>query len=138
MSFNLSNIKWLWVVIGVVIALVIAQGSSICVVTGYAAVLGFQARGAPDQAVINDFANANAPTISLIFLIVGTFVGGLLAGRRADADALQNGLLVGVLTAVVDLVFSILGGFSLLTLVGVVLAVGGGWLGGMLAVRRGD
>jgi len=53
MSINLSNIKWGWVVLGTVIALVIAFASSICVVTVYATSLAFQARGAPDMTIIN-------------------------------------------------------------------------------------
>ena len=60
MSFNLSNISWGWVVLGVVIALAVAHGSSICVVTFYSGYLGLQVRGAPDTALINEFANSNA------------------------------------------------------------------------------
>ncbi len=136
MPFNLSNIKWGWIALGVVIALVIAFGSSICVVTGYAAYLGFQAMGTPDQAMINEFAASTAGGVVSIFVGVGTLVGGLLAGRKAKADALQNGLVVGLITAFIGLVPSLLGGLNLWAVVGFVLAVGGGWLGGQLASKR--
>ena len=135
MSVNLSNIKWVWVVIGVVLAFVIAYGSSVCVVTGYATLLSFQDRGAPDMTLINDFAAKNAGVITSIFVGVGTLVGGLLAGRKANENPFLSGLMVGFLTAIVDLVLSLSGGFSLWAVVSFLLALGGGWLGGKLSSR---
>lgn len=135
MSLNLSNIKWIWVILGVVIAFVIAYGSSICVVTGYATYLGFEARGAPDTAMINEFADRNAGIVTSIFIGVGTFLGGLLAGRKAAEDALQNGLMVGGLTALIDLILSLFAGFSVWGIVSVIFAVGGGWLAGKLSSK---
>ena len=107
MSFNLANIKWGWVGVGVAIAFVIAYASSICVVASYATYLAFQARGAPDQTMINEFAANTAEGIASILIGVGTLVGGFLAGRRAKADRLQNGLAVGLITAIIGLVFSL-------------------------------
>src|SRR5690349_18698443 len=103
---NLSKLKWGWVVLGVLIAYVISFGASFCVVTVYATSLAFQNQGAPDMAAINVFAAALAPTIQGVFIGVGTFAGGLLAARRAKADALSHGIAVGSLTALVVLVFS--------------------------------
>lgn len=135
MSINLSSIKWVWVVLGVVIAFVIAFGSSICVVTGYATYLGFAARGAPDMDMINAFADQNAGGVSSLFIGVGTLLGGLLAGRKAKEDALQNGLMVGLVTAILGFVLSIFGGFSVWAIVSFIFALGGGWLGGKLSSR---
>ena len=135
MSLNISKIKWGWVVLGVVIAFVIAYLSSVVVVTGYATYLAFQARGAPDMTMINGFADKNAGAIVSIFIGLGTFVGGRLAGRKAKEDAFQNGLMVGLSTALIDLVLSITGGFSLWSIVSLILALGGGWLGGKLSSR---
>lgn len=136
MSINLSNIRWRWVVLGIVIAFVIAYGSSICVVTSYATILAFQARGAPDTTLINDFAARVAEGVAGIFIGVGTLVGGLLAARKAKEDAFQNGLMVGLVTGIIDLALSILGGLSLWSLVSLALAVGGGWLAGRLSSKR--
>ena len=134
-SFNLSNIKWVWVIVGVVVAMLVAYGSSICVVTIYASVLAFQAQGTPDQALINEYANNNAGIITAVFVIVGTFLGGLLAGRKAKEDAAQNGLVVGIITALIMLVMGIIGGINLWVIVSVLLALVGGWLGGRMAAR---
>jgi len=136
MSFKLSNVKWGWVVLGVVIAFLIAYGSSICVVTGYATYLAFQAMGVPDQIMISEFAASTAGGVVSILIGVGTLAGGYLAGRKAKADALQNGLMVGLIAALIGLVFSLLGGLDLWAVISFVLALGGGWLGGQLASKR--
>lgn len=136
MSFNLSNIKWGWVAIGVVIAFVIAFGSPICVTTGYAAYLAFSVMGAPDQTLINEFAGNTAEGVASIFIGVGTLLGGLLAGRKAKVDALQHGLAVGIISAIIDLAISLLGGFALWSVVSFILSIGGGWVGGRLAGKR--
>lgn len=136
MAIDLSKIRWSWVVLGIVIAFVIAYGSSIVVVTGYATYLAFQAQGTPDIAMINEFAARYAGIITSIFFGVGTLVGGLLAGRKAKEDALQNGLMVGAITALLVLIVDVLGALSLLTIVSVALALGGGWLGGKLSSKR--
>ncbi len=139
MSLNMSNIKWLWVALGVVIAFIIAYGSSVCVVSGYAGYLGFQAQGTPDSTLINEFASNNAEIVVNIFFGVGTFAGGLLAGRKAKVDSVQNGLMVGLITAIIILIISIIGGFDgfpLWTIVSILLAVSGGWLGGKLSSAR--
>lgn len=133
MSFSMSNIRWGWVVVGVVIALVVAYGSSICVVTFYSGYLAFQVQGAPDTTLINEFADNSAAGITAVFVALGALLGGLLAGRKAELDAAQNGLLVGVITALIMLLMGIMGGFSIWVIVGVIFAVGGGWLGGRLA-----
>jgi hypothetical protein len=121
------------VAVGVLIAFVIAYGSSMLVVTGYAAYLSAQARGAPDQMLIDQFADTYAAGIGSIFIGVGTLVGGLVAGRKARAEALSNGLMVGLITAVIDLGLGIVGGLSLWAIVSFILATGGGWVGGRLS-----
>jgi len=136
LSFNLSNIKWGWVVLGVAIAFVIAYGSSICVVTGYTTYLAFQAMGTPDQTMINEFAANTAEGVVSTLIGAGTLAGGLLAGRKAKVDALQNGLAVGLITALIGLVLSLLWGLDLWTVVSFALSVGGGWVGGQLASKR--
>jgi hypothetical protein len=46
-----------------------------------------------------------------------------LAGRKAKLDAAQNGMMVGVITALVMLLFGIFGGFSLWAIVGKVTPI---------------
>lgn len=105
-------------------------------VTGYATYLDFQARGTPDLAMINEFAAISAEGVASIFIGVGTLVGGLFAGRKAQEDQIQNGLMVGILAVIISLVLSIFGGFSLWAILSLILAMGGGWLGGKLSSSR--
>jgi len=136
MSQNLSNIQWGRVLLGVVLAFVIAYGSSVCVVTGYATLLAFQARGAPDMALINAFAAGYAGLVTSLFLGVGTFFGGRFAGQKTQKEAFQQGIMVGLIMAVIDLALSVVGGFSLLGLVSFLLALAGGWVGGKLSTQQ--
>lgn len=138
MAFNLSNINWKWIVIGVILAFIIAYGASVCVVTGYATILAFQAMGTPDQVMINEFAASYAGGVTAVFIGIGTLAGGMLAGRKAAEDAIQNGLMVGLITALIDLVLSVIGGLSLWTIVSLAFAVGGGWLGGKLTSKSNE
>lgn len=135
MSLNLSKIQWSRVLLGIVLAFGVAYGSSVLVVTGYATLLAFQARGAPDMAMINEFAASYAGLVTSIFIGVGTFFGGRFVGGNAQEEAFQHALAVGFITAVIDLILSIVGGFSLLALVSFLLALGGGWLGGKLLTK---
>ncbi|MEZ4663079.1 MAG: hypothetical protein R2911_36485 [Caldilineaceae bacterium] len=135
MTFNRSEIKWSAVIVGVVIAFVIAYGSSIGVVTGYATYLSIQARGAPDVVMINNFAAQTAPGITSFFIGIGVLVGSLRAGRKAQAAPFQNGLIVGLAAAFIELAMSLFGGVSVWAVVSVILALGGGWLGGKISTR---
>jgi putative membrane protein (TIGR04086 family) len=92
--------------------------------------------GTPDQTLINEFAANTAEEVVCTLIGVGTLVGGLLAGRKAKVDALQNGLAVGLITALIGLVFSFLSSLNLWTVVSFALSVAGGWVGGQLASKR--
>ena len=136
MLFNPADIKWGWVFLGVVIAFIIAYGSSILVVTGYATYLAFKVMGTPDQTLINEFAAKTAGGIVCTCIGIGTLAGGLFAGRKAKVNALQNGLAVGLFTALIGLLFSFLGSLNLWPVVSFALSITGGWAGGKLAGRR--
>ena len=138
MSFKLSDIKWGWVALGVVLAVVIAFVVPILINVGYGVVLGFQLRGNPPQERIMAFARSMPVVIvGVLVMAVGALVGGRVAARRAEASQQLNGLVVGVGTAVVWLVLGLVtGGPDLLTLLSCAAAIVGGWLGGLLAARR--
>lgn len=105
----------------------------ILVVTVYASYLGFQARGAPDQAMINAFANQFAPWMGPIALFVFTILGAMYVARRVDSAIPLHGVMVGVLAGLFNLLFD---GFNLNALVSLILAVGAGWLGTKLTAKK--
>ena len=133
MSVDFKNIKWKAVGQGVGIAFLISIGVTFCVITGYSGYLGFQAQGAPDIEMIGSFASGVGVGIAAVFTGIGAFAGSLFAARKADTDILQNGMMVGVITAVFTLLLNTL---SIWTMVSFFFALGGGWLGGRFATSK--
>jgi len=133
MSVDFANIKWKAVGIGIGIAFLVSIGVTFFVITAYSGYLGFQAQGAPDLEMINTFANSAGNGIAAVFMGVGTFIGGLYAASKADTDTRQNGMMVGVLTAVFAL---LLNSLTIWTMISFLFALGGGWLSGKLIASR--
>lgn len=138
MSFNLSTIKWSWVVIGAVVAAVIAVALSLIVQFGYAFVLGFQLRGAPPQEMLLEaFATTPFRILGVVTIAIGAVVGGRMAAGRSEDNPQLAGLVAGVLMAVLLLALGAWqGALDLWTVPDVVMAVACGWLGGWLVSRR--
>jgi hypothetical protein len=100
----------------------------------YAFVLAFRARGAPDQAAINDFAAMISPALMpwlerLLTLLLAFWVVRRNGAARA-ADGLFAGVLAGVLGLAVTLAFGGQLGVRILLLF--LVLVGLGWLGGFV------
>jgi hypothetical protein len=135
MNVQLSQIRWgrvAWTALTV-------YGASFLlvflVVTAYAASLAFQARGAPDQAMIQTFANQYAPWLGSGSLILFTFLGAMWLARFVGTDIERHGLVLGVIVSLVNLIFEGVGAFSLVVLTTTVLVIAAGWLGGRMAMR---
>jgi hypothetical protein len=138
MSFKWSDIRWGRVILGTVLAFIIAAGGSMLVQVFYGLVRGFQLRGAPPREVLVAFAIS--PTnlvIGLVLTALGALIGGRVAARRVEAGWQFNGLVTGVLTAVLRAAWDVMQyGFTFWTVLHVVLAILLGWLGGLWASRR--
>jgi len=135
MTNRLSEIRW-WRVTWT--ALTVYGASFLLVfliVTAYASYLAFQVRGAPDQTMIQAFASQYAPWLSVISLILFTFLGTMWLARFVRTDIQFHGLVLGVIVSLVNIVFAGMGAFSLTTLITTVLVIGAGWLGGRLSTR---
>lgn len=126
MTNQFSRVKWVRVILTALIVYILSFLTVILVVTAYASYLGFQARGAPDQAMIEAFANQTAPWVGPITLLVFTILGAMHVARRVDSAIPLHGVLLGVLAGLVNLLFD---GFSLNSLASLVLAIAAGWLG---------
>ena len=95
-------------------------------------VLAFQMRGAPDQNMINGFANQYAPWIGPISLILFTILGARHVARRVESAIPLHGLILGALTSLVNLAFD---GISLNGLGIAILTIVAAWFGSKL-VRK--
>jgi hypothetical protein len=136
MQNQLSQIRWgrtLWTTLTV-------YGSSFLIVflivTLYASYLAFQARGAPDQSMIQEFANQHASWIGTLTLILFTFLGAMWLARFVGATAELHGAVLGILVSLVDLIFAGVSAFGLATLITTVLVIVSGWLGGRFSANR--
>ena len=103
--------------------------------TGYAAKLGFELRGAPPQDQISAFADRVAPKLGPVVTVLSTFLLALWAARKAAAGKALNGLAVGILVTVVAIALG--RSFSLAALTAWLLTLGAGWLGGAAGSRSG-
>jgi hypothetical protein len=130
---QLATIRWVRVIVTAVLVSIVSFVLLFGLVTAYAAILGFQARGAPDPAQITQFANQVGPLAGPIILILVTLAATARLGRREGAAGPLNGLAVGVLAGLLNLLI----GFSLSPgkLAALVLTAGAGWLGGWLGSR---
>ena len=105
------------------------------IVTAYASYLAFQARGAPDQTMIQAFASQYAPWLGTISLILFTFLGAMWLASFVKTVLQLHGLVLGILVSLVNIIFD-LGSLGLNTLITTILVIGSGWLGGRVALRK--
>jgi hypothetical protein len=143
MSSGLSGIRWVWVVIGAIVATVAAGVLELIIQFGYGVVLGFQLRGSPPQEMlVAAFTSVPFFVVAVITTLVGALVGVRLAARRSEGSAQLAGLIGGILTAVLVVAQRALRGYptglGIWTLLIVVAAVLGGWLAGWRAARRAE
>ena len=138
MSFDFSTIKWGWVVIGAIVAIVVAIVLSLAVQFGYGVVIGFQLRGNPPQEMLMEaFASTPFLILGVITMAIGALIGGRMAARRSEDNPQLAGLVAGILLAVLILAIGAWqGGLDIWTLPKVVLAVVGGWVSGWLVGKR--
>jgi hypothetical protein len=136
MANQLSQIRWgrvTWTALTV-------YGASfllvILIVTVYATYLGVQVRGAPDQTMIQAFANQYAPWIGPMTLILFTFLGAMWLARFVRTSSELHGLVLGVLVSLVNMIFAGAAMFSLSALITTILIIAGGWLGGKLTTPK--
>jgi uncharacterized membrane protein len=133
MTTQLSQIKWGRVALTALAVYALSFLTVFLIVTGYATFLAFQARGAPDQNLIQTFANQYAPWIGPISLIVFTLFGAMRMSRRIETEIPLHGMLLGALTSLVNLLFD---GLGLVSLAVMALSIAAGWLGSKLGTRR--
>ena len=133
MAIELSSIRWVRVIVTAVVVCILSFILLFVLVTAYATLLGFQARGAPDPVQISQFADQVGPWAGPLIAILITLAAGVWLGRRAGAAGPLNGLVMGVLAALLNwaLGFS----FSLAALAALVLTAAAGWAGGRLGSR---
>jgi hypothetical protein len=73
---------------------------AILVVTAYATYLAIQARGTPNQKLINQFAASSSPRVMALAGIALVFLFSLRLAKQARQRSLSLGIVVGISAAV--------------------------------------
>lgn len=128
------SIKWSSILFASVAAFVSGFVLIAVIIAAYAFSLGFAARGTPDPAAIQQFANTVGPIWGPRLSIVITGVAALWLGRRMVARPVVHGLLIGLIVGGLPyLVTHSLAIEPILILAATLLAGAiGGWLGGLM------
>ena len=107
-------------------------------ITVYALVLAFQARGAPDQNAINHFAASVSSKLMPWLEMLLTLVVVLRVARRAQTASIMHGLIIGILVGLLSLAVTLAfgGRLGLRNLLFFLIVVGLGWLGGFVGQKR--
>ncbi len=102
MSFSLARVRWRHVIIAAFAVMALSFLILIIIVTVYAFVLAFQARGTPNQTAINHFAASVSPKLIPWVEMVMTFLFALKVARKADEARIVSGVMVGILAGLLS------------------------------------
>jgi hypothetical protein len=138
MNYSLSSIRWFRVLGAAGAVIAVSFLILIVVVTVYAFILAFQARGAPDQNAINHFAASVSPKLMPWLEMLLTLVVALIVARRAEKVSIIHGLSIGILVGLFSLAVTLAFGGrpGPHDLVLFLTVVGLGWLGGFVGQKR--
>jgi len=140
MTFSLTHIRWLRV-LGVAISVIAFSFIALMVITaGYACVLAWQARGAPDQGAISRFAAAVSPRLMPWLECVLALILSYTVGRKIEEGGTIQGLLIGILAGVLGLAVALFfrGHLSPSSLIFSFGVAGAGCIGGFLGEKWPD
>lgn len=132
MKSEFSKLPFSRIILAGVAVVVLSTLAVTLVVTGYAFFLAFQARGAPDQRLIGQFAQRISSVLSVVLEILLTFVGAKWVQRKSGTTKLSSGLFVGIVVVLVAIFAQHLFGapFRLIDILWFALVLVAGWLGG--------
>jgi hypothetical protein len=137
MNDALVSIRWLRILGAALAVIALSFILLMVIVAGYALVLAFQARGAPDQSAISRFAARASPKLMPWLEAFLTLCAAVIVVRTAKQVHAAEGLLVGgaagLLSLAVPLAFAGRLGFRNLALF--LILAGLGWVGGLVGQR---
>ena len=138
MNYSLSSVRWLRILIAAVAVIAVSFLLLMVIIIGYAFVLAFQVRGAPDQNAINHFAAKVSPKLMPWLEMLSTLVVTFIVARRAESASIVHGLFIGILAGLLSLAVMLAfgGQLGLHNLVFLLTVVGLGWLGSFVGQKK--
>ena len=137
MDYSLSGVRWLRVLGAALAVIALSFLVLTAIITIYAVVLAFRARGAPDQNAINHFAARVSPKLLPWLEMLLTLIVALRVARRAGMASIMHGFFIGILAGLLSLAVTLAFGGRLgaLNLLFFLIVVGLGWLGGFVGQK---
>jgi len=138
MNYSSSRIRWLRILGAALAVIALSFLILMFMITVYALVLAFQARGAPDQNAISHFAASVSPKLMPWLEMLLTLVVALSVARRAQTASIMHGFFIGILAGLLSLAVTLVfgGRLGLRNLLFFLIVVGLGWLGGFVGQKR--
>jgi hypothetical protein len=134
---RLSNVRWGRVLLTGIVVYTLSYCIIFLVITAYGFILAFQARGAPDQDQIQQFASQVSPWGVPALALLLTFGAAVWVSRKVIIATSLHGLLVGLIVAIISVIVSLIFGWAmnLLDLMWFFLIIAAGWFSGFLYSR---
>lgn len=102
MSFSFARVRWRRVIGAAFAVMALSFLILIVIVTVYAFVLAFQARGAPNQTAIHHFAASVSPKLMPWLETALTFLFAAKVARKAEEARIVSGAIVGILAGLLN------------------------------------
>jgi hypothetical protein len=137
MNSSILRLRWLRI-LGAALAVIGFSFVALMIVTaGYAFVLAYQARGAPDQSAINRFAAEISPRFVPWLECFLALLLSFTIGRKTDRCSITQGLLIGILAGMLGLAVALFfrGHLSSSSIVFSFGVAGAGCIGGLLGKK---
>lgn len=137
MSFSFARVRWRRVIGAAFAVVALSFLILIVIVTIYAFVLAFQARGAPNQAAINHFAASVSPKLMPWIEAVMTFLFALKVAREVEEVRIVSGAIVGILAGLLSTAITLAfgGRMGLHNSLFLLFVAALGWFGGFLGQK---
>lgn len=121
------------IIIGSVLVVIISIFLIFLIVTSYAFYLAFEARGAPDQELIGQFAERFGSGYTLPIEVIFTFLAALWVKRRSLPAKIPAGFVIAIGVIIIGLLQALIFDdfFDTIDLLWYSLILVSGWIGGI-------
>jgi hypothetical protein len=121
------------IIIGSVLVVILSVFFVLLVVTGYAMYLAIEARGAPDQELINRFAERFGSGYTLPIEVIFTYLAALWIKRKSLPAKIPAGFIIAIGVIIIGLLQTLVfnGFFNTIDLLWYGLILVAGWIGGI-------
>jgi hypothetical protein len=137
MNPSISRLRWLRILCAALAVIAFSFVAVMMVTAGYAFLLAYQARGAPDQSAINRFAAEISPIFMPWLECFLALALSYAIGRKTEESSTAQGLLIGILAGMLGLAVAVFfrGHLSPSSIIFSFGVAGAGYIGGLLGEK---